>query len=33
MLHKTVGEIEEMTVEEFLGWQVWWRIRHGEPDS
>jgi len=22
-LHKTIGEIEEMSVEEFLEWQVW----------
>jgi hypothetical protein len=22
-LHKTVGEIEEMSVEEFLEWQIW----------
>jgi hypothetical protein len=29
LLHKTVGELEQMSVEEFMGWQTWWRIRHG----
>jgi len=33
MLHKTVEEIESMTVEEFLGWQTWWRIRHDRQDN
>ena len=33
MLHKTVAEIEEMSVEEFIGWQAWWRIRHDRQDD
>jgi hypothetical protein len=26
-LHKTVGEIEEMPVEEFLEWQIWFKLQ------
>lgn len=33
MLHKTVAEVEQMTVEEFLGWQAWWRIRHDRQND
>lgn len=27
MLHKTIGEIEQMTVSEFLGWLAYLRVR------
>lgn len=27
-LHKTVAEIEEMSVEEFLGWMAYIRVRN-----
>jgi hypothetical protein len=33
MLHKTVDEVEDLTVGEFIEWQAWWRIRHGKSDS
>ncbi len=33
LLHKTMGEMEAMPVEEFLGWQAWWRIRHDRQDN
>lgn len=27
MLHKTVAEVEQMTVDEFYGWCEWVRVR------
>jgi hypothetical protein len=28
MLHKTVADIEEMDVEEFVGWQIWLKMKN-----
>lgn len=33
LLHKTVAELEEMTVEEFQGWIAWHRIRNERQDG
>ena len=33
LLHKTIGEMEAMPVEELLSWQAWWRIRNGDKQN
>lgn len=33
LLHKSLDELEDMTVEEFVGWQAWHRIRERDRQN